>query len=45
MIDFFEIFNKINQKDLEEILALRDNYDIPNEKIYLMPEGINIKEL
>lgn len=31
--------------DLEEILELVDRYQIPNEKIYLMPEGCSAKEL
>ncbi len=32
-------------EDLQEIFAFRDSFDIPNEKIYLMPQGIEHEDL
>jgi len=38
-------FVVIDQGDIEEIKLLRDQYNIPNRAIYLMPEGIEREEI
>jgi len=34
-----------NEKDLEEVKELQDELGVPNRKVYLMPEGIEPKQL
>lgn len=33
-----------DESDLEEVIALKEQYEIPSNRIYLMPEGINPEE-
>jgi len=38
-------FVLIEERDLNEILEIVNRFDIPKEKVYLMPEGTDIEKL